>query len=551
MQRNAKVNKKTREFRLSRRRRVARQLRRMARRQRNARRRMRTTIPIASAQNFRRRMNNTTVSATTARVSGSDLVYKIPDVLPMTSDSSVIAVIPSNPAYWLGTKIATIARGYQNYRPVRFTVHYKPHCAATQAGNVIGGTIYHETPAVDNLQQSLKTSNGGIMTQVFKPATAKVKVGSNLQKNLYRVGGDINDDSMPFYYIAIAIACKQGDARINPGYFYVDYTYIFKNPIGGSQQFANSGVTKFTDQIGTMRKQNVKTILCEPFIAETLTLGIGTTLDVEYSTEDQAWRFYYNGTLINSPNTYLWVLSNDQGNALNQNQMQQMSKQPIIYNYLSDNDPELPTVVPDGDAVAYERYGTINTFVNNTGEMHFVQFDPSIKQIYHIYNAAQDLGTLQNISFQTLTWFVAEAASKYLKYHSVARPHEQHTISKQKLQAYGLSYIPNNHQLVADITPTMPNRTELTKEVYQELAIRREEYELNEQLNQLTLEKKKRKEEKENAVDYKNWDPEKDYYNRQPEPDQSKMPQANLQPEPILSQQEIQSEVEADNGQEL
>lgn len=365
------------------------------------RRRPRNIMPIARPVAFDRNMSNIRINKTSARVSGADLVYTVPDTLPITADAVTIAVIPSNPAYWLGTKISQVARGYQNYRPIKFNVHYVPHCAATQAGNVIAGTIFHEAPPTDNLQQSLRSSNGGIMTQVFKPATSVVKVGNNLQKNLYRVGGNIDDDSMPFYYIAIAIACKDSNNnRINPGYFYVDYTYTFKNPIGGGIEFANSGITKFNDQLTTMKKGNISLILCEPKVGSNMTLGVGTMLDCEWSTESSGWKFYYNGTEVDAPNTYVWVFSNQQSNANTQEQMRAYTKTAINY------DNELQTVsgqatIPANAAVMFQPdIDVIATLVNVTQSPivmgiptpnYYVTAD--IEQNFGNYMAGEPLGS--------------------------------------------------------------------------------------------------------------------------------------------------------------
>lgn len=541
----------------------------MRRRLRRAiRRTRRNQIPIAKTKNFKRTMNNTTISATTARVSGQDLVYTIPDVMPQTSDAMVIAVIPSNPAYWLGTKIATIARGYQNYRPVRFTVHYVPHCAATQAGNIIGGTIFHEAPASNNIQQSLKTSNGGIMTQVFKPATAKVKVGTNLQKNLYRVGGDIDDDSMPFYYIGIAIACKDSNNnRVMPGYFYVSYTYIFKNPIGGSVDFANSGITQFASQLATMKKGNVSAMLCEQFQSEAITLAIGTVLDVEYSTEDQAWRFYYNGTLINTPNTYLWVLSNEQANALNNNQMQARVKQPIDVTTKFENEPEDSWMLSPGSAYVYQVGNVIHTLLNLTNDFKFVTFSDQVKNFYFAGNQFQDFGTLSSFSTTDVSQFMAQATKKFInqvisnkidfpehirtsKFHQYAKI--QHTgkaswsiLPEEQEKADAIKYITGRDREKEELE----KEAELLNKQLANLSIQPLLPELAEektkQEEQLTKKKKKRK-EKEPEVDYTKWDPEKEYYNRQPDPNAALMPELNHDPEDVLSQQEIQEQVQGD-----
>lgn len=416
-------------------RKINKQLRRIAR-QNQKTNRTRARINMAIAKNFKRNINTLNIGATSARVSGRDLVYTIPDNHIVDQDQPLIALIPSNPAYWLGTRIATVAKGYQNYRPVKFNVHYVPHCAATQAGNVIAGTIFHEAPSITNLQQSLKTSNGGILTQVFKPATSVVKVGSNLQKNLYRVGGDIDDDSMPFYYLAIAIACKNTDGQsIVPGYFYVDYTYIFKNPIGSSVEFSNSGLSTFTDQLTTMKTQNIKLIITQPYISQTISLGVGTAIDVEYDIENQAYNFLYNNTPIDPPDAYVWVLSNEQNNSFTSSQMQARNKTAITFSLKFPNDPtDLYSIAP-GSALLYAINNTIQSIVNQAVTPIYSQFDAAIKDLYYTADINQNFGILQpNASLKSS--FIGNALNYYLKEVLVNQIIDLHPLKEQQLESY-------------------------------------------------------------------------------------------------------------------
>lgn len=400
-----------------------RRLRRITRRRRIPRRSR--AMPLARPVNFRRTITNTNIANTTARVTGKDLVYKIPTTIT-NSAANVIAVIPSNPAYWLGTRVATIARGYQNYRPVRFHVHYVPQCAATQAGNVIAGTVYHEAPSVDNLQQSLKTSNGGMITQVFKPATSIVKVGTNLQKNLYRVGGDIDDDSMPFYFIAVAIACKDtNNNAVVPGYFYVDYTFIFKNPIGGSIDFGNSGLDTLTNAITKIKKGNIKAILCQEYNTVPVTLSIGTQLDIEYDYENQAWTFYYNGSQISTPNKYMWIFSNEQSNGVSNQQMKEMTKQPIQYDEEIE-DHQQPFILQPYTALIEQIGDMIRTYTTQQ-LLKEVEMDPSPSAKYFVsYTDEQDFGKYDFLQDDIIS-FITNTATKYLiKNPSVRSKPEYH-----------------------------------------------------------------------------------------------------------------------------
>lgn len=161
-------------------------------------------------------------------VTGCDLVYDIPDTIQQSS-SKIFAVIPANPLYWLGTRIAGLANMYQNYRPLSFSVHYVPQVAVTQPGTVFMGTLWESTSSHSDLQQTLLTSNGGLATPCYSPATSNVRLKTNLSMNLYRLHETGTYDSVPFYFVA-----GLAGASVVPGYFFVTYKYVFKNAMGTS-----------------------------------------------------------------------------------------------------------------------------------------------------------------------------------------------------------------------------------------------------------------------------------------------------------------------------
>lgn len=215
----------------------------------NIRRRIRRVqynrMAAAVIKNFKKDFQVLSQTGNTMRVKGRDLVYSIPSTLNTQNDTDIMTVIPANPAYWTGTRVSAIASGYQNYRPMKFNVSYVPQCAVTQQGNVIAGTLWAMAPSKQNLQQTLRTSNGGMLTQCYKPHTSRVQLRGNLQFNLFRMGGKFDQEANPFIFIALSIATTDANNnRIIPGYFYVTYEYEFKNPIGNTVQYYNSNIVK-------------------------------------------------------------------------------------------------------------------------------------------------------------------------------------------------------------------------------------------------------------------------------------------------------------------
>lgn len=374
------------------------------------RRKRRQTMPLATRKAFRKKFKTINQSGTSVRVTGRDLLYTIPDnnTAPI-QDTQVITVIPANPLYWRGTRISALAQGYQNYRPILFRVTYVPIVSAMQSGNVIGGSIWDGGIVGDNIQQSLRTSNGGFLTQCFVPHTATVRPKTNLQFNLYRLTGDFNQESNPFLYVALAIGCRNtSNQRIVPGYFYVTWTYEFKNPIGNNQQSYNSGLITYQNLTQHLNTTiiNLKTDSDVPF---------GAYIQHEKQTEIIN---YYNGTTVEINNTDpIWAFAN-----ITPATAMASTRIPIYYTSLTTSN-SITVTIPSGNgkvenlnpvAVAYasgdkyiikeydsytkyEQHGQFTyTDTLSTSEVIFLITDPV--QAFGIYQSTEDrtvnLGTL-------------------------------------------------------------------------------------------------------------------------------------------------------------
>lgn len=218
-------------------------------------------------------------------VSGCDLIYKIPATITSGGDA-LFSIIPANPAYWKGTRIGRVAPAYQTYRPIYFKVSYIPQVAVTQSGTVFMGTMWDMAPPGDNLQQSLLTSNGGQLTQCYIPADSTVRLGRNLQQNLFKTTGALDTDTCPFLF-CVGVA----GANVIPGYLYVSYTYDLRNPIGDAWTFINSGRTTLDNLPVQDNTSNGSIILVD----QVGSLGPGTILDRESSG------IYYHGSEVTIP----------------------------------------------------------------------------------------------------------------------------------------------------------------------------------------------------------------------------------------------------------
>jgi len=282
-------------------------------------------LAAASAENFKKKFTMLRQNGNSVRVTGRDLIYSIPDDLTSPIQSTnVITVIPANPAYWKGTRIAALASGYQNYRPLLFKITYIPMCAVTQQGNVIGGTIWDDGIDNDNLQQSLRTSNGGFMTQCYVPHTTRIRPRTNLQFNLYRMGGEFATTSNPFIFIALAIGCKNNsNQRVTPGYFYVTWSFELKNPIGSINTYNNTGLITYKNLQLSMNNTLIN-------IDPNSDVPFGAYIDVEEG--DNGAEASYNGTKIEiNENTPIWGFTS----VTKASSAKYATKIPIVYDALT------------------------------------------------------------------------------------------------------------------------------------------------------------------------------------------------------------------------
>jgi len=274
---------------------------------RRFRRNKRRMIPAANIRNMNRDFKILYQDGTTVKVTGRDLVYQIPSDLTDQNGTGVITIIPANPCYWLGTRIAALAQGYQNYRPLNMKFTYIPQCAVTQQGNVIAGTLWNQAPSNVNLQQSLRTSNGGMLSQCYKGFTSNVRLKSNLQYNLYKTAGAFNQESNPFIYMAIAIGCKTTDSKqIIPGYFYVTWSFLLKNPIGNTNIFYNSGLTEY-EEIEEDDNENKAIIYLTPDDDE---LPIGAILQLDKDEVGDVIARYNGSVYDMADDDLVWYFAN-------------------------------------------------------------------------------------------------------------------------------------------------------------------------------------------------------------------------------------------------
>lgn len=347
------------------------------------------------------------------RVSGCDLVTPLPSVIETVSGTNeyLFAVITANPLYWTGTRIAQIGAAYMNYRPLSMVFRYIPQVAVTQAGTVIMGTLWNGSAPSADLQQTLLTSNGGCMINCYVPGNTRVKLGTNLQQNLFTCNGDINPDTSPFIFVATTRGCVSNgnsDEQVVPGYFYVEYEYEFKNPIGQSWTYLRSAPVEYSLVDWSLPNRSIV------LLQQAAGFGPGTVLDVE--VEGGSTLVKYRGTTVTLPtSTYVQAFQNGQNSALSELATtsiattqylvgveldQGSTKYPITWHYEGNYSY---STIGDGNYLLYSQY------YPNAGDPYYVINMPGITNTTtYTASASRPVGVVSLPEGTTSLWFYTQ-----------------------------------------------------------------------------------------------------------------------------------------------
>lgn len=175
-------------------------------------------------------------------VRGFDLV-----TTPLTTPNNISYFITANPAAWNGTRIAAIAAGYQNYRPLMFKIHYRPQVGSTSTVSMFIGTMWQNNYITNRsaIEPSLVTSPGGTYLPAWQSSCSVVPLRTNLPQRMFPIR-DPDFTTVPF-----SVVCRAADggptsnAVAMPGRIFIEYAYEFRNAIGsGSAGFQPSSVTQ-------------------------------------------------------------------------------------------------------------------------------------------------------------------------------------------------------------------------------------------------------------------------------------------------------------------
>lgn len=186
-------------------------------------------------------------------VRGFDLVTS-PYSTTLLSNPNISYFITANPASWNGTRIAAIACGYQNYRPLSFKIHYRPQVGSTSTISMFIGTVWQNNYITSRaaIEPSLVTSPGGTYLPAWQSSCSVVPLGRRLPQRMFPVR-DPDFTTVPF-----SVVCRASDGGPEassvpmPGRIFIEYAYEFRNAIGSGSGFQPSFVHSLTGTLSTL-----------------------------------------------------------------------------------------------------------------------------------------------------------------------------------------------------------------------------------------------------------------------------------------------------------
>lgn len=187
-------------------------------------------------------------------VRGFDLITS-PLNISGLDNPNISYFITANPASWNGTRIAAIASGYQNYRPLQFKIHYRPQSGSTSEISMFIGTVWQNTYITDrsSIEPSLVTSPGGTYLPAWQSCCSVVPLGRRLPQRMFPIR-DPDFSTVPFSVVCRASGGGPTDlATAMPGRIFIEYVYEFRNAIGsGGGGFQPSTVNSVTLNKGNL-----------------------------------------------------------------------------------------------------------------------------------------------------------------------------------------------------------------------------------------------------------------------------------------------------------
>lgn len=243
-------------------------------------------------------------SSITTRMVNDGCVVRGMDLVDgnLASPSSISYFITANPVTWGGTRVAGIASVFQNYRPRKFVIHYRPQTGSTSAIAVFVGTMWQNNyiTSASSIEPGLLTSPGGTYSPAWQSFDSEITLGTNLPQRMFPIR-DPDMSTVPFSVVARAV--DTGTVVALPGRIFIEYEYEFRNAIGGGSsgfgpgQFSSVTVTSTgINQAGTEGPNGWIVDMAPNQISTTVPLFAHVTWDRSESGTASVYYLEINGT---------------------------------------------------------------------------------------------------------------------------------------------------------------------------------------------------------------------------------------------------------------
>lgn len=258
------------------------------------------------------------------------------EVFPVYSSNEAVAfMLPMVPTKWENTRSAVLASTYTAYRPIEVSIIFQPIVGTDKQGSVAVGTVFDGAAVNLSTAQaaasSLPATNGGFITQMYRPMRTHIKLATSLRYNLFPTY-DVSEDDIPFWLVA-SVQSELEDGGL-VGNLIVQFKASLKNPsIAPERPTAASSVS--AEIINSSDPDQTKLLVAKSLIKNALAQG-------------KDYLFAFNKTLYNKSNEA--ILRPLQTMPLNLSEVGQD-------NYIFDMDPNINAV----DSILATLIGSSNT----------------------------------------------------------------------------------------------------------------------------------------------------------------------------------------------
>lgn len=285
------------------------------RRRRNGRNRSFSRMPAAFTSTYK-------ANSRISQIRGAPCLIS-QEVFPVYASSEAISfMLPMVPTKWENTRSAVLASTYTAYRPIEVAIIFQPIVGTDKQGSVAVGTVFDGAAVNLTTPQaaasSLPATNGGFVTQLYRPMRTFIKLATSLRFNLFPTY-DVGEDDIPFWLVA-SVQSELEDGGL-VGNLIVQYKASLKNPsIAPERPTAASSI--MAEIVNTTDPDETKLLIDKNLIHNLLAQG-------------RDYLFTFNKTIYNkSDNAILRPL---QTMPLNLSEVGQD-------NYIFDMDPNIKSV---------------------------------------------------------------------------------------------------------------------------------------------------------------------------------------------------------------